>query len=220
MIKLCGFPLSNYFNKVRLTLLEKEVPHEVDGTAFPSQEPAFLARTPMGKVPFLETEHGLLCESQVICEYIEDRFPQKPLLPSDPYARAKVRELTHVLELHVELVSRRMLGAAFFGGKISDETKAEVKRDLDKGLRALAQLAKFDPYLAGPELTLADMAAINHFPLITTCTSKMFGADALAVIPQIADYVKRMSERPHVAAVQAEREAAFARVMASRAASS
>ena len=84
MIKLCGFPLSNYFNKVRLTLLEKEVPHEVDGTAFPSQEPAFLARTPMGKVPFLETEHGLLCESQVICEYIEDRFPEKPLLPSDP----------------------------------------------------------------------------------------------------------------------------------------
>ena len=219
MIKLCGVPLSNYFNKVRLTLLEKEVPHELDMTAVPSQDPAFRARTPMGKVPFLETENGLLCESQVICEYIEDRFPQKPLLPSDPYARAKVRELTHVLELHVELVSRRLLGAAFFGGKISDETKAEVKRDLDKGLRALAQLAKFDPFLAGPELTLADMAAINHFPLITMVTSKMFGADALAAIPQIADYVQRLSERPHVAAVHADRNAAFARVMGPRAAS-
>ncbi|HNF99774.1 MAG TPA: glutathione S-transferase N-terminal domain-containing protein, partial [Pseudomonadota bacterium] len=76
MLKLCGFPISNYFNKVRLALLEKGVPHELDITAFPSQEAQFRQRSPMGKIPFLQTEHGILCESQIICEYIEELHPE------------------------------------------------------------------------------------------------------------------------------------------------
>ncbi|HMY56704.1 MAG TPA: glutathione S-transferase [Pseudomonadota bacterium] len=216
MLKLCGFPISNYFNKVRLALLEKGVPHELDITAFPSQEAQFRQRSPMGKIPFLQTEHGILCESQIICEYIEELHPETPLLPRDPFAKAKVRELTQVLELHVELVSRRLLAAAFFGGHVTDETKAEVKRDLDKGLRAFSQLVKFDPFLAGSEFTLADCAAANHFPLISMTTKRMFGSDALSELPQLADYLKLVSERPHVKTVYADRDAAFARVLNSR----
>ncbi len=216
MLKLCGFPISNYFNKVRLVLLEREIPHELDMTAIPSQEEGFRQRSPMGKIPFLETEHGVLCESQIICEYLEEVFPDKSLLPRDPFARAKVRELTQVLELHVELQSRRLLAAAFFGGKVTDETKAEVKRDLDKGLRAFAQLAKFGPFLGGSEFTLADCAAANHFPLISMTTTRMFGADALSALPQLGDYMKLVGERPHVKTVHADRDAAFVRLLNNR----
>src|SRR5438034_10706366 len=102
MLKLCGFHISNYHNKVRIALLEKGVPFEEDPSCRPCQEDEFLARTPMGKVPFLELDGTTLAESQVICEYLEETYPQKSLYPADPLARAKVRELIVLIELHVE----------------------------------------------------------------------------------------------------------------------
>src|SRR5437879_12271646 len=92
MLKLCGFHISNYHNKVRIALLEKGVPFEEDPSCRPCQEDEFLARTPMGKVPFLELDGTTLAESQVICEYLEETYPQKSLYPADPLARAKRSE--------------------------------------------------------------------------------------------------------------------------------
>src|ERR1700704_2019732 len=116
MLKLCGFRLSNYVNKVRIALLEKGVPFEEDPGCSPSQREVCLVRAPMGKVPILELEGGRRhAESEVICEYLEETYPQKPLLPKDPYERAKVRELITFVELHVELVARRLYGPLFFG---------------------------------------------------------------------------------------------------------
>ena len=108
MLKLCGFHISNYFCKARIAMLEKGLDFELDPSCRPSQAPEFLARTPMGKVPFLELDGGAtLSESQVICEYLEDAYPAKPLYPADPRERARVRELIVLIELHVELVARR-----------------------------------------------------------------------------------------------------------------
>ena len=93
MLRLCGFHISNYHNKVRIALLEKGIEHVDDASCKPSQDEAFLARSPMGKVPFLELDDGRrLAESDVILEYLEEAYPQKPLLPKDPWQRAKVRE--------------------------------------------------------------------------------------------------------------------------------
>lgn len=212
-MKLCGFRLSNYHNKVRLALMEKGIEHEEDQTCFPSQKPEFLERSPMGKAPFLETPHGLLCESAVICEYIEDAYPEKPLLPRDPYARAKVRELIQVYELNVELVIRRTFGAVFFGGSMTDEAKAEVRKDLAKGIRAFNHLAKFDPYAAGSEFTLADCALAIHLPILAMAGRMAFGEDVLAEIPKAAAYLEMIAKRPAVAEVYVGRDAAFAAFM-------
>ncbi len=136
MLKLCGFPISNYYNKVKIALLEKGVPFEEEHCLV-SQEPALLQRSPMGKVPFLDLGNGqTLTESQVILEYLEDAYPDKPLYPRDPLARARCRELIAHLELHIELQARRLYRAAFFGGTVSDETKEQVKAELDKGVRS------------------------------------------------------------------------------------
>src|SRR5258708_11623339 len=89
MLKLCGFHISNYFNKVRIAMLEKGVPFELDPSCRPSQQEDFLARTPNGKVPFIEIDGAQLIESQVICEWLEDAYPQKPLYPRDPLERAR-----------------------------------------------------------------------------------------------------------------------------------
>ncbi|RZL44667.1 MAG: glutathione S-transferase, partial [Variovorax sp.] len=120
MITLIGFAASNYYNKVRLALLEKGVRFDEE-LAWAGETD--LSASPMGKVPYLRTPDGMLCESSAINEYIEAAFPQVPLLPAEPYAAAKVRELVLYLELHLELVARNLYAEAFFGGKVSDGLK-------------------------------------------------------------------------------------------------
>lgn len=211
MLRLCGFHLSNYHNKVRIALLEKGIAFEEDAACRPSQQDEFLARSPMGKVPFVELDGGVrLAESQAICEYLEEAYPQKPLYPRDPLARAKVRELVIVIELHLELVARRLYRQAFFGGSISDELKRSVEKDLAKGVRAFGQLAKFRPYIAGAELTLADCSAFVHLPLVTLSTRIIYGRDFLEGMPQVKPYLKMLGERPAFARVNEDRKSAQA----------
>ena len=210
MLRLCGFHISNYHNKVRIALLEKGIEHVDDSSCKPSQEDAFLARSPMGKVPFLEIDERRISESQVICEYLEDAYPQKPLLPKDAWERAKVRELITFMELHLELVARRLYPFVFFGKEASAETKASVEKGLAKGIRAFRGLAKFNPYIAGKELTLADCAAFVHLPLISLATRLAYGRDFLEEIPQVKPYIKTIGERPAFRRVNDDRKAAQA----------
>src|SRR5205085_8158365 len=164
---------------------EKGIDFEVDPACRPSQQDEFVARTPMGKVPFLEIDGATLCESQAICEYLEDAYPQRPLYPRDALERARVRELITFMELHVELVARRMYGQVFFNRPVADDVKQAVEKDLVKGIRAFRSRAMFDPYIAGAQLTLADCAAFCHLPLVSLATKHGFGKDMLESMPQI-----------------------------------
>lgn len=210
MIKLCGFHVSNYHNKVRIALLEKGVAFEEDASVRPSQEPEYVAKSPMGKVPYLEVNGTRIRESSAILEYLEDAYPQKPLLPKDPLERARVRELVIFIELHLELVVRRLYAGLFFGGSFSDETKREVDKGVAKGVRALKAVAKFAPFIAGKELTLADCAAFVHLPIVSLVTRQAFGRDYLEDIPQMKPYLKMLGERPAFAKVNEDRKAASA----------
>ena len=202
MLTLCGFAASNYYNKVKFALLEKNVPFEEELAWVGQTDPAC---SPLGKVPYLKTEEGPLCESQVMMEYIEDRYPQNPLRPADPYAAAKVRELVTFLELHLELVARNLYPEAFFGGKVSDSAKEKTLAQLEKNAAAFGRLARFDPYVAGATLTLADCAAVVHLPLISGASKIIYGRDVLADLP-VRDYLKRMGERPTLQRVNADRK--------------
>ena len=203
MLKLCGFAASNYYNKVKFALLEKGVPFEEELAWVGQTDPAC---SPLGKVPYIKTAQGALCESGVIMEYIEQAYPQNPLLPADPFAAAKVRELVTFLELHLELVARNLYPEAFFGGKISDSAKEKTGAQLEKNVAAFAQLARFAPYVAGDTLSLADCAAVVHLPLVAGATKLIYGRDFLADLP-VRDYLKRMGERPTLAKVNADRKA-------------
>lgn len=208
MIKLCGFRVSNYHNKVRIALLEKGIAFEEDETCRPSQKDAWLARSPMGKVPILEVEGATITESQVILEYLEEAFPDKPLLPRDPLARARVRELVTHIEWHMEMVVRRLYAQAFFGGTVSDEAKQAVDKEIARGVRTLKVLARFDPFIAGKDLTLADCAAFVHLPLVSLSTKLVLGRDVLEDLPQVRDYIKMLRARPAFARVDEDRKTA------------
>jgi glutathione S-transferase len=213
MLKLCGFRISNYHNKVRIVLLEKGIEFEEDDACTPKQTDEYLARSPMGKAPFLELDGGRrLSESQVICEYLEEAYPQKPLLPKDPFERAKVRELVTYMELHMELPARRLYGQVFFKrGNVSEEISQAVQKDLAKGVRGFKSLAKFAPFLAGEALTLADCAAFVHLPLVSLTTRLAYGRDFLEELPQVKPYLKMLDERPAFHQVNEDRKAATRR---------
>jgi glutathione S-transferase len=210
MINLCGFGVSNYYNKTKLVLLEKGIEFTEELT-MPSQDEALLKRSPLGKIPFIETEIGNLSESQVILEYLEEAYPEKPLYPVNSFERAKCRELIQHLELNIELPARRLYKEAFFGGTVSDETKAEVKERLEIGLNGLARLTKFSPFIAGDTYTAADCVAWLHFFMISLTSQKIYGADMVAAhFPEIASYMQLLETRPAVQKVVADRGMALA----------
>lgn len=208
MITLCGFPISNYYNKVKLALLEKGIPFEEERVMTGSKDEAVLAASPLGKVPFIRTPQGALCESQVIVDWIEAAYPNPPLIPADPFAAAKVRELATFIDLHLELVARELYAQAFFGGTVSEGTQARVRKQLERHIPAFKRLASFSPYVAGDTFTLADCSAWVSLPLVAMATRSVYGEDLLAA--QGVDwksYVKLVGERPSAQRVAADRKA-------------
>ena len=202
MLKLCGFSASNYYNKVKLALLEKGVAFEEELAWVGATDPA---ASPLGKVPYLKTDAGPISESTVMLEYVEARYPTPALLPADAFQAAKVRELVRYTELHLELVVRNLYPEAFFGGKVSDSAKEKVGQQLEKNVAAFAKLTRFDPYIAGDSFTLADCAAAVHLPLVSAATKIIYGRDYLADLP-VRDYLKLVGARPAVMQVNADRK--------------
>lgn len=208
MITLCGISLSNYYCKVKLALLEKGIPFTEERVATGSTDEAVLAASPLAKVPFIRTPQGPLCESQVIVDYLEAAYPQVPLIPADPYAAAKVRELIAFIDLHLELVARDLYGQAFFGGTVSDGTKERVRKQLTKNIQAFKRLAKFAPHVAGESFTMADCAAWVSLPLVGQATKLVLGEDLLlAGGVDWKGYAKLVGERPAAVKVAADRKA-------------
>jgi glutathione S-transferase len=209
MLTLCGFPISNYYNKVKLALLEKGVEFTEEHAATHSTDEAILAASPLGKIPFLRTPEGGLCESQAILEYIDAAYPNPPLLPANLFAAAKVRELTTFLDLHLELVARELYTQAFFGGTVSESVQARVRKQLEKNIAAFKRLVKFAPYAAGDTFTQADCSAFANLPLVGMATKALYGEDLLiAGGVDYKAYVKFIGERPSAQKVLADRKAA------------
>ena len=209
MLILCGSPISNYYNKVKLALLEKNVPFVEELVPTKSTDAAVLGDSPLAKIPFIRTPQGGLCESQAIMEYIEAAYPNPPLLPADPFAAAKVRELITFLDLHLELVVRDLYPQAFFGGTVSESLQARVRKQLEKNIAAFKRLVRFAPYVAGDAFTQADCSAFNNLPLVGMATKAIYGEDMLLDAGvDYKTYVKFIGERATARKVVADRKAA------------
>src|SRR5690606_1888568 len=172
MIKLYGMPLSNYHCMVKHALLEKGLPFE-EILQYPSQDEAFLARSPMGKVPVLEIEDGPLTETAAILEYIDEHHPGPALFPADSYARARVRQLMKTQELYVELPSHELIGV-LFGRELPEHVRETCVPRTRRGLAAVARLAQFSPWAAGAEFSAADIFLFYSFTMSNRLTQLVY----------------------------------------------
>ena len=219
MLTLCGIALSNYYNKVKLALLEKGADFVEEDVGTGKKDEAVLGSSPLGKVPFIRTEHGSLCESEAIMGYIEATWPEPALLPPDAWGRAKLRELVTFIDLHLELVARQLYGQAFFGGAaMADEDKERIRKQLVKNIAGFKRLAKFEPYVGGASFTQADCAAYVSLPLVALSSRLVLGEDLLAAAGvDWKGYAKLIGQRPSAQKVDADRKAWQERAAAAKA---
>lgn len=208
MLKLYGFAVSNYFNMVKLALLEKGLAFE-EVTVYATQGEDFLAISPRGKVPVLETEQGFINETSAILDYLEEAGEGRPLLPEGAFARAQVRSLMKEIELYIELPARLGYAEAFFAAPIPAALKTRCREELLAGMATLRRHGRFAPYLAGEGFGLADIYFLYSIELACGVAKKLFDLDLLADFPAALELLTRLKQNPHVQRIAAEREAAM-----------
>ena len=206
MITLHGFSASNYYNIVKHALLYKELPFQENFMFAGSDE--LLLVSPVGKVPAITTTEGIsLSESSVICEFIEETYPAIPLYPESATERAVVRQIMKISELYFELPSRRLIPYVFSGTDAPDAVKEEVRQVLTRGITALNRLCQFSPWIAGKELTMADIYMHYVNVVVKACASTQLDWDVLAEIPGMKEWNKTMSQSDIAQKIEADRVA-------------
>ena len=158
----------------------------------------------MGKMPSIEVDRVFMSESLAIFQYLERLQPEPAMLPSDPFAAGKTIELASHVKRDIELVARRCLPELLFNQPVCDETKSQVKADLQRGIKAVDRLYLCDPDAMGAEFTIADLYTYYSFGLAGMLASKVVGMDLLAEAPRITELLTRLAERPSIARVTAE----------------
>lgn len=214
-MKLYNMNLSNFASKCRLAIYEKGAAVEI--VPIPGgdlKSPEYLKIYPLGKTPALEVNGQIIGESEVINEYLEEKFPQKPLLPKDPEGRARSRGISRFHDLHLEPPLRALfpqVSAKEKDQKFISEKLAEVTTRLDQ----LEAMLSSGPFALGSAFTLADCA------LIPTCfflnlMAPMLGAPAFTEgRPKLAAWWAKVQERPTVQKVLAEQQEALMQRMQS-----
>jgi len=208
MLKLYGFAVSNYYNMVKLALLEKDLPFE-EVPFYAGQSPEALAISPRGKVPVLGTPQGFVNETAVILPYIDDTQPGVKLLPADPFQRARVLALAKEIELYIELPARASFGEAFFGMVLPEAIKEKTRAELLLGFAALKRHGAFAPYVAGSEFSMADIYFLYSVEVACEVGQILFGIDLLADMPEAKALLERLRQWPNVQRIAADKDAAM-----------
>ena len=170
--------------RVRIVLAEKDIPYETVEIDLAARPAWLYEKNPAGKVPVLEEDGWLLPESAVIDEYLDERYPEPPLLPADPAERAFARLLTFRFDEY--------LGGPYYALRRGE---AEADAALEVALGRLDGLVAALPYLSGRDFGLADVA---YVPWVLRARD-MLGV-SLDGQPALEDWVARLAERPSVAA--------------------
>ncbi|WP_441002644.1 glutathione S-transferase family protein [Pseudocolwellia agarivorans] len=204
MITLHGFAASNYYNLVKHVLLYKKLPFEEHLVYGGSEE--LLEISPAGKVPVISTPEGFtLSESSVICDFIEESYPETPLYPENAGERAAVRQIMKIAELYFELPSRRFIPYVLSGAEVPESIKVEVRQVLSRGVIALSRLCKFSPWIAGEQFSMADIYVYYVNTIVSNFGSSQLEWDVLADIPGMKEWNDSMSESDIAKSVEADR---------------
>jgi len=173
-----------YVARVRIVLAEKRIEMETVEIDLSDRPAWFYEKNPTGRVPVIEEDGGSpLPESAVIMEFLEERYPEPPLLPADPADRASARLL---------IFRDNELTGPYYALRRGEEGAAEA---FDAALGRFDVLLGERPYLSGAEYGLADIALVPWF----LRARDMLGVE-LDGFPSLTDWLGRLEQRPAVAA--------------------
>jgi len=199
MIKLYDFKSSPNCQRVKVVLAEKNLPYEIVPIDLQKKEqktPEYLKLNPYGKVPVLTDDSTVLYESLIINEYLEEKYPNPPLMPKDPAKKAKARILVdygmaHFDSAYQKLRMELMKEAKEQSQPIIDGAKADLKKLLQRFEEELGN----QEYLLG-EFSLVDADLLPRF-------TRLEGFKVLpdASLPRLGKYLERVKARPSVKAI-------------------
>jgi glutathione S-transferase len=198
-----GVPGSPYVRKVLLTCLEKGAPHRLSPLGMgENKSPAWLAeRQPFGRIPAVEHDGFRLYETQAIMRYVDEAFDGPALQPKDARARARMSQVMNIVDAYVMPSMSAGIGwnrivAPKFGMPVSEAAVQAAIEPSKVALGALEKLLDGNPYMAGQELSLADLMLIPHIDLLPASPE---GAEIIKGSPLLA-WRDRMMSRASVAA--------------------
>ncbi len=203
MLKLYNFDRSPFGWKVRIVLAEKKVPYETIVPQNKNEDPAFARLNPFRLTPVLVLENGrTVYESTIINEYLEEAYPAPPMLPRDPYERARVRLLEDTTDQYLYPVIRGLTSSRFeyappyltpkkadqVDHKLLEESRAKAHEHLAR----LEQDLEGRTWFGGDVFSLADAALAA--PL--TASLPLHGILPDSRHPNIAAWIVRITARP------------------------
>jgi len=193
MIRLHYHPVSTYSRRVRIALLEKQIPHELvllDMAARKHRDPEYRALNPYGRVPAIQDDDFVLYESTAILNYLEAMYPQPPLVPGDPRGRALV-------DMHMKLCDLQMArqsGTIFFPKRFLPKERWDEKEMAQSKSEIESHLGILERQLAGKQYLVAD-----RYTLAEVCYTPFVQFLALMEVtppPGVARWVEQMLMRP------------------------
>jgi glutathione S-transferase len=212
-LRLHDDPLSHFAARCRIAIYEKGLPLErVTVSDAERASSAFRTLSPFGKVPVLEVDGLVLVESEVINEYVDDRFPDPPLRPADAAARARMRLVSRFHDLYFE----PPLHGLWLDPTFSD--RAATARYMPEAVARLKQLERLvgAPWAAGDAFSLADCALAPTMLYAGMVMPALGSAGPLDGRPRLAAWWDRVVARPSVARVHAEQRAGIDTALARR----
>lgn len=204
---LYHLPLSPYSRKVRLALAEKRLAFELRVEKVWERRPEFLALNPAAQVPVLVEESGLaIPDSAVICAYLEETYPETPLLGANAAERLECRRLVawfdgkFAREVSENLLFQKLMKRLLGRGEPEGAAIRAGYQNLRGHLSYLGWLAEHRRWLAGDVLTLADLAAAAHLSALDFLGDVDWSVSAAA-----KDWYARIKCRPAFRALLADR---------------
>jgi glutathione S-transferase len=196
VIKLYDFKSSPNCQRVKVVLAEKNLPYEIVPIDLRAQEqktPDYLKMNPYGKVPVLTDDATVLYESCVINEYLEEKYPNPPLMPKEPGQKAKARILidygmTHFDGPYQKLRMELMKEQKDQNPQVIDGAKSELR----KLLQRLENEIGTQQYLMG-DFSLVDADLLPRFTRL-----EGFGVLPDPSLPRLGKYLERVKARPSV----------------------
>ncbi|MBT3196472.1 MAG: stringent starvation protein A [Gammaproteobacteria bacterium] len=172
-------PLDHFSHRVRIVMAEKGILHEIESVDLSDPQPEFIELSPYQKLPTVADRDLTLFGSQVIMEYLDERFPHPPLMPVDPVARANVRQMIARIDLDW---SKRMEEIEQGSDKVANQARAA----LSEGITMLAPLFAQQPYFMSEEFSLVDCSLAPILWRLKSLNVRL---------PTIADGVTAYAER-------------------------
>lgn len=199
MIKLYDFKSSPNCQRVKIVLAEKNLPYETVPIDLRKQEqktPEYLQMNPYGKVPVLTDDGAVLYESCIINEYLEEKYPNPPLLPKDPAKKAKARILVDYGMAHFDSSYQKLRM------ELTKDPKEQSQPIVDAAKKELSKLLqRFENELGDQQYLLGDFSLVDADLLPRFTRLEGFGVLPDPALPRFAKYMERMKARPSVKAV-------------------